>query len=109
MFYLTSKFHVNRFEALPLPPPPPPPQAQELQKSPGRIGWILGNVATISGRLPEPTYSFYAWCFAKIYFKEKDAPKILQYNSLILILAEYRTLTGRETIEAVYRNSSLYV
>ena len=52
MFYLTSKIHVNRintfgfmegggaFEA-----PHPPPQAQELQKSPGRIGLSFDSFA----------------------------------------------------------------
>ena len=46
MFYLTSKFHVNRINTFGfmeggLLKPPPPPQAQELQKSPGRIGLTL--------------------------------------------------------------------
>ena len=56
MFYLTSKFHVNRinsfgfmeggggaFEA-------PPPQAQELQKSPGRIGLRKKQPTDLKGK-----------------------------------------------------------
>ena len=48
MFYQTFKFHVNCINTFGFmegghlkPPPPPPIQAQELQKSPGRIGLKL--------------------------------------------------------------------
>ena len=55
MFYLTSKFHVNRINSFGFMEgggllKPPPPQTQELQKSPGRIGLRKKQPTDLKGK-----------------------------------------------------------